>query len=155
MRPISLAAFSIFLLAGAWNSSAATIIGVSWEGAVVSIDSSGGTSSSIGSSGFTGLNSLARTSTGTLISVAGNPLFTTDSTLVRIDSSTGAGTSLGTVTGLPAGSIRALAFSSDDTLFAIANGGGPFSTTDPDDLYTINLSTGAPTLVGNTGFAGI
>ncbi|MBI4340816.1 MAG: PEP-CTERM sorting domain-containing protein [Candidatus Omnitrophica bacterium] len=155
MRQISVALLVFMLASGASGASAATILGVSWEGSVVSIDSSSGSSSSVGSSGFSGLNSLARSSTGQLITVAGHPLLTTDSTLVDINPSTGAGTSLGTITGLPAGTIRAAAFSSSDVLFAIANGGGPFSTTEADDLYTINLSSGVPTLIGNTGFAGI
>ena len=155
MRRVSLAAFCTFLLAGVWSASAATILGVSWEGAVVSIDGSNGTASSIGSSGFTGLNSLGRNSAGVFFSVAGNPLFTTDSTLIRLDPSTGAGTSLGTITGLPAGTIRELAFSPSDVLFAIVNGGGPFGTGVVDDLYTINLSTRVPTLIGSTKFPGV
>src|SRR3989338_1301040 len=116
MRRVHLLVFGAVLLTAACRASAATIIGVSWEGEVVSVDGTSGAQSSIGSSGFTGLNSLARNSAGTFISVAGHPLFTSTSTLISLNPSTGLGTSLGTVSGLPAGTVRALAFAPDDTL---------------------------------------
>ncbi len=51
-------------------------------------------------------------------------------------------------------SVRALTFA-DDKLYAINNGGGRFSTTGADDLYLVDASTGAGTLIGNTGFNGV
>lgn len=155
MQHLSRTAFVAAALAFTQPASAATLIGVSWEGGVVSIDTSAGSFSSIGDSGFAGLNSLARNSAGELYAVAGKPFFDADSTLIRIDPVTGVGTALGTLTGLPGGSVRALAFSSADALFAIGNGGGPSAIGVADDLYTINISTGISSLVGNTGFTGI
>jgi len=155
MRHLSFTLFFATAMVFARPAMAADILGVAWDGLVVSVDSSSGSESAIGPSGFNGLNSLARNKAGQFITVAGHPLFDTDSTLLRLDPTTGVGTSLGTITGISAGRVRALAFSSDDVLFAIINGGGPTAIGVADDLYTINLSTGVPSLVGNTGFSGI
>lgn len=156
MRYPLCAAWVIFTLSALpLQASAATILGVSWDGSVYSVDSSTGGQSSVGSSGFNGLNSLARNQAGQFYSVAGHPLFDTQSTLLRINPSSGAGTSVSTLTGLAAGSVRALAFSSSDVLFAIVNGGGPTAIGVADDLYTINLSSGISTLIGSTGYTGV
>ncbi len=136
-------------------AQASDILGVAWDGTVVLIDESSGTGQDIGPSGFSGLNSLAKSSNGTFYSVAGDPLFTTASTLITIDSSTGLGASVAAVNGLDAGTVRAVAFSPGDVLYAIGNGGGAFGTGIADDLYAINLITGDATLIGNTGFSGI
>lgn len=151
IRFLCLAAFLTF----PWSAHAATILGVGWDGMVVRIDSETGSHETVGSSGFSGLNSLARNSSGGFFSAAGNPLDTTAATLVTIDPLTGLGTAVTTLSGVQAGEVRALAFSSSDVLYAIRNGGGPFATTVADDLYTINVSTGLASAVGNTGLPGI
>jgi hypothetical protein len=124
----------------------ATIISVSWNGTVSSIDGANGTGVLIGHSGFYNLNSLARNSSGILYSVAGG------SPLVTIDPNTGLVEDVMTTT---LSSVRGLAFSRDDVLFAVENGGGPENTVEPDDLFTIDVSTGVATWIGNTGFPGI
>ncbi len=134
---------------------AADILGVAWDGVVSQLDASDGTGQTAGSSGFSGLNSLARSSAGEFFSVAGDA-FASTSTLISIDPLSGLGTSIATVTlGADEVSVRGLAFSPGDVLYAVNNGGGKFSTTDPDALYTIDRSTGTGTLIGSTGFAGI
>lgn len=145
----------IGLFAAPSLAQASNILGVAWEGAVVLIDESDGSGQDLGLSGFSGLNSLAKTSGGIFYSVAGNPLFTTTSTLITIDPSSGLGTAAVVVNGLDAGTVRALAFSSGDVLYAIGNGGGAFGTGIADDLYRIDLATGNATLLGSTGFSGI
>ncbi len=134
---------------------AADILGVAFDGTVSRIDTATGTGSTIGNAGFTGLNSLARNSASEFFSVAGDA-FAPSSTLIRIDSITGLGTSVATVNlGLAEASVRALAFSPTGVLYALNNGGGKFSTTDPDDLYILDPLTGLGTLIGNTGLPGL
>lgn len=143
------------LLAVSQPVFAANLLSVSWDGSVFSIDTVTGNSQSIGPTGFTGLNSLARNSNSQFFTVSGNALFTSNSTLLQVDPLTGSGTALGVIPGLPAGTVRALSFSPGGTLFAVVNGGGSFAIGVADDLYTIALDTQTPALVGNTGFTGL
>ena len=133
---------------------AANLLGISSDGSVFSIDESDGSGGVLGSSGFAGVNSLARSSSGQFVGVSRGLLDPT-ATLFAVDPATGLGTG---ITGLDFGkdidvSVRALTFS-DEKLFAINNGGGRFSTIGADDLYEVNGS-GAGTLIGSTGFTGI
>lgn len=124
----------------------ATLLGCGYGGSFFKIDPNNGTGTSIGATGFDLLNSLARDPSGTFYSVAHRDLIT-------IDPNSGAGTLVATVQ--PQDDIRALAFSSTGVLYAVRNG-GPLGATDvPDDLVTINPSSGAVTVVGNTGRNGI
>lgn len=72
------------------------------------------------------------------------------SSLVSIDPSTGQSTLLRTVDGLK--SIRGLAFSGQNVLYGIEDGGAISGNFQPDWLYTINPATGASAVVGSVGF---
>jgi hypothetical protein len=124
----------------------ATLVGCNQSGSPFKIDHTSGTGTSIGPIGFATTNSLARDASGTLYSA---PF-----ALITINPQTGAGTF---VRDLQPSSpdIRALAFSPANVLFGIRNGGGLGGTTTPDDLVTIDVPSGAVTLVGNTGRAGL
>lgn len=133
-----------------FSQAQAGLIGVSFGGGLYSIDQTNGATTFIGSTGFSALNALAADSGGTIYSTSG-------SNLLSINTTTGAGTSVATISGLGEGtSIRGLAFSSSNVLYAINNGGSPGSTSVDDKLYTINTTTGAATLLGSvTGFKGV
>jgi len=123
----------------------AATIGVGAAGDVFAIDETTGVGTLLGPSGFSGLNSAASDSEGTIYSVAGREIIT-------IDPITGAGT---LVTTLDFGAVRGLAFSPDDILYAIFDGGFSGGLFLPDDLYTIDLSNGTPSLIGSTGSVGL
>jgi hypothetical protein len=119
------------------------MIGVTIDGVVVSIDQSTGAGNTIGNCGFV-VNSLAKDSSGTLYSASGTKLIT-------INPMTGAGTEVATLNfGADPSDVRGLAFSPDNVLYAVVNG---YSSTGigPDHLYTVNVSTGVASLVGDTG----
>lgn len=122
----------------------ATLLGCNQSGSLFKIDHTSGTGTSIGPIGFATTNSLARDASGTLYSA---PF-----ALITINPQTGAGTFVKDLQPSPT-DIRALAFSPANVLFGIRNGGGAGDTTTPDDLVTIDVSSGAVTLVGNTGRA--
>lgn len=127
------------------------LIGVSWAGTpVLRINPATGQSVTVGDAGFTRLNSLAQNGAGILYTAGGAG----DTNLITINPDTGAGTKVGAFAFAPGvvPSVRGLAFSSDGSLYAINNGGPVGTGTVPDDLYTIDLNTGATTLIGNTGF---
>ena len=155
MQRWTLAAVAVYFLSAPTASYAATILGVSFDGGVSRIDESDGSGSSIGDTGFSGVNSLSRRGDGTFFSVA-RALDDAAATLFTIDPSNGAGSSIASLDfGKADASVRGLAFSPSNALFAVNNGGSRFSSTDPDDLYTINVNNGLTSLVGNTGLPGI
>jgi hypothetical protein len=113
------------------------------------------TTTDIGSTGVPGCASLAMSKWGLLYSMCG-PLFGAQQ-LTTIDLTTGHGTMFGTpVKGL---AVMAMTFSPDGTLYAVGDcspapvtfecGGGGDATY--NSLYTVDVSTGAFTLVGSTG----
>ena len=112
------------------------LLGIGFGGSIYSINETTGVGALLGSSGFFGTNSMARDSAGALYSAA-------LSSLVTIHPVTGAGTLGPTLSGFGAEglSIRGLAFSSTDVLYAVNNGGGPGAVAVNDLLYTINAST--------------
>jgi hypothetical protein len=120
----------------------ATLVGCAYGGSFFKIDPNNGSGVLIGPIGFNGLNSLARNSTAEMYSVAGRDL-------IRIDPNTGNGTLVVTIQAPY--DIRALAFSPAGALYAVTNGGGLGATGVPDDLVTIDPSTGIVTVIGNTG----
>ena len=131
-----------------------TAVGVSWsatDSPAYAIDVSTGQSVSLGLTGFLHLNSLAASSSGQLYSAD-------DSRLVRIKPQGGVGdvaVSIGSNINLGT-SIRGLAFSSNDVLYAINNGDPPDQAAGtPDPLYILDRVTGDAQLVGSTGFAAI
>lgn len=127
----------------------ATIIGINFVGTVFSIDETTGSGAAIGPSGFAGTNSMTRNSAGTIYTAEGG---TGTNTLVTINPITGAGTagaSFATSNG-----VRGLAFSSSDVLFAVLDT-GPSGSLGPDSLFTIDVTTGALTLIGATGLTAL
>lgn len=131
------------------------LIGVTWDDTgvptmSVSIDISTGNATAIGTTSFSHLNSLAIDSQGILHSVATTPGGEAQM-LVKIDPVTGAMTGLLAVDTFL--DIRALAFASDDTLFAIHDTG--VTPESPVDLYTLDTATGEEFLIGRPGFVKI
>ena len=133
----------------------ADMIGVSWNSAnspVVQINETTGTGTTVGLSGFFGLNSLAIDNVGTLYSATDHidatpPLLR----LVKINPTTGAGTAGAILDfGAVQPAVRALAFSPQDVLYAINNTGPPGQTV-THDLYTIDVNSGTGTFIGVTG----
>jgi hypothetical protein len=131
-----------------------TAVGVAWDdidSPIYLIDVSTGQSDLASFAGFSRLNSLAATQAGQLYSAD-------DSRLVRINPHGPAGdvaVTIGSNINLGT-SIRGLAFSPKDVLYAINNGDPPDQAgSAPDPLYILDRVTGAAQLVGSTGFAGI
>ncbi len=127
-------------------SVAQDMIGVSWGGDVYSIDSTTGTGTQIGSTGFAsgsgiGTNSMA-IAQGTVWVTYNSGINMTD--FQTVNRSTGAAT---TISSAPI-DIRGFAHDGASTFYAIAN-----STV--DTLYRVDPTTGAMTFVGATGFTGI
>ncbi|MFG0331376.1 MAG: hypothetical protein ACF8PN_15925 [Phycisphaerales bacterium] len=122
------------------SGSAQDMIGVNWGGSVYTMDSSTGTGSLLGPSGWNTLNGMAKDpTTGTIYTHSGG-------TLLTIDPTTGIASFAANMTGLL--SPRGMAFDPAGTLFVIEDG-------QPDKLYTVNVGTGGVSLVGDTGFFGI
>jgi len=134
--------------------AAPAIIAVQFNGGVVSINEATGVGLAVGPSGTSNLNSLAADTSGTLFS-ATNPLGA-GGQLFTINPASGVGTP-GAVLGFGAAvaaDVRGLAFSAANVLFAI-NNTGPAGGLNPDDLFTINVATGAGALIGATGLTGL
>lgn len=106
------------------------------------VDSNTGASTLVGTYGVTGVLAQAFSPDGTLYAIfkAGSA----SAQLATVDIHTGAATPIGSPAGVP---LEAMAFAPDGTLYA-----GNFNT---NNLYKINVSTGAPTVVGALGFTGI
>jgi hypothetical protein len=120
-----------------------TLIGVGWsttDSPVGSIDTATGVWTAIGNSGQTRFNALARDPAEVFYAVAWDGA--TTSWLTTVDPATGAATVVATLS--PFLDVRGLAFDDMGTLFAIHNSSA-------DELYTIDTTTGAATLVGSTG----
>ncbi|HEX6813669.1 MAG TPA: hypothetical protein VF384_18765 [Planctomycetota bacterium] len=119
----------------------ADIRAVSFAGTAYSINSTTGTGAMIGPSGVTNLNSMA---------AFGNLLVCVSNTgmLVSINPITGAGTPI-VATSPALTDVRGLAATPFGVLYAIRNG-SPM-----DLLYTIDVATGATTLIGPTSHPGL
>jgi hypothetical protein len=142
---------TLWSIAVAPNVLCGEILSVSWDDSnspVHTIDTTTGGSRLVGLSGYSRLNSLARNNAGVIYSAGGS----SDATLVRINPNTGGGTIVAT---LNVSDIRGLTFSPNDTLYAVVKSGASDKLTAPDLLYTINVVSGAATLVGNTGMPGL
>ncbi|HEX5051275.1 MAG TPA: hypothetical protein VFZ65_05850 [Planctomycetota bacterium] len=131
----------LFTTASALTTLAAQndMIGVSFGGASYALSSATGTGALLGSSGLSGLNSMAR---------IGSAIYsvTNGGVLALIDPVTGAGIPL-VATSPSLNSVRGLATDPNGVLYAVQDGG---STTIPDILYIIDPSTGNATLIGAT-----
>lgn len=106
------------------------------------VDSNTGAGALVGNFGQSDTYTLAFSQNGTLYGISNG---FSNGTLVTIDRATGHATTVGVSTGV--GNMMSLAFAQDGTLYA-----GSWSN---NNLYTINASTGAASLVGNLGFGGI
>lgn len=139
-------AFSFSLSANAFN-----VTGITFNGNVINIDSQTGDGNPVGSSGFERLNSLAVDSSGRLITATAPwPIEpNTPSTLVQIDSLTGQGTAIATVSGLVNG-IDSMAFSPNNELFAYSRASGG-TVQGNRGLFKIDVLTGQTTFIGSTG----
>src|SRR5262245_52156299 len=134
------------LLAGllASSSAQATPIYIESRGTMLSvINSDTGASTLVGPYGLAGVLSQAFSPDGTLYAFfrGGNASL---AQLARVDLNTGHATPIGAPAGVQ---VEAMAFGPDGTLYA-----GNFNT---NNLYKINVATGAATLVGPLGFDGI
>ena len=144
-HPFVMNTISLFLsvAALATPSVAQDVIGVGWSGEVYEIDLATGSSSVLGSSGYSKLNAMAKSPDGTMYAMS-------DGELLSIDPVTGLASFVASTT---LNSVRGLAFDSAGTLYAAEN---PNATAiDEDILYTIDVGTGATTYIGATGFFGI
>jgi hypothetical protein len=125
---------------GSARSLRATPIYIESRGTTLDIiDSNTGASQAIGPYGVTGVLAQAFGRDGVLYAMfnAGSP----SAHLATVNTQTGAATPIGAATGV---ALQAMAFGPDGTLYA-----GSFTT---NNLYRVDLSTGAPTLVGSLGF---
>ncbi len=127
------------------TGDAAAILAVAWTGEFVGVSSTSGLGGLIGPTGFNNLNSLAQNSNG--VFYAAQRLGPTSGQLLTIDPVTGAGT---VVTAISV-DVRGLAFSANDTLFAIVDPGTGLI----DELHELNPVTGQSTMLGLTGFVSV
>lgn len=127
---------------GTMHSVDQILFGIEGGNKLVTINSSSGVITDIGSIGFNPVSGLAFLSSGSLFSTHSDPR-QPGPQLITINPLTGMGTAVGDVN-FDLGSISGLAFDSSNTLFGVTFFG---------DLVTIDPSTGAITLVGPTGFA--
>ena len=143
---LTLACFTLLAgLVASTPSAQATPIYIESRGTTLFVvDSDTGASTLVGAYGVTGVLAQAFSPNGTLYAIfnAGS----TSAQLATVDIHTGAATAIGSSAGVP---LEAMAFGPDGTLYA-----GNFNP-GTNNLYTINRSTGAATLVGPLGFANI
>lgn len=136
------------------NAGAAVLYGSAYSGPTgpatfYSISPTTGAASPIGPIGFARVGALDFSPVdGTLYGVGFNG---TATVLITIDPSTGAGTEVGPL-GFPDNAgVYDIAFRSDGTLFALSQGFFSQSSAVPVNLYRINSTNGAATLVGALG----
>jgi outer membrane protein assembly factor BamB len=143
-RTLGLACFTLLaaLIASPPAARATPIYIESGGTRLFTIDSQTGAGTLVGSYGVTGVLAQAFGPDGLLYAMfnAGSPA----AHLAMVNTQTGAATPIGAATGVP---LQAMAFGPDGTLYA-----GSFTT---NNLYKVNLSTGAPTLIGSLGFNSI
>lgn len=123
--------------------AAGTLYGIGYyDGLLYEIDPVAGTASSIGNTGITYNMDLAFDSGGTLYATYNNQLWTVDTT-------TGAATSLGAISGVCAGgTIMGIMFDASDVLYATN-----YAVDTQSCLMTIDVGTMTATVVGLTGLS--
>lgn len=145
MRPSFALAFTFSLLALHATLPAQELIAVNFAGQAFGIDSVTGQPRTIGATGVTSCNAMARKN-GVLYATAQTGGSTGPRQLVTIDPITAQATVLFPNLGVD---LRGLApKDGSNELYGIADG-------QPDRLVTIDLTTGQVTTIGNTGFTGI
>ena len=128
------------------------MLAVEWHGNAFLINGETGEDTPLGNTGFTNLNSLARNSRGEFYTVRSNPNFPDDEQLLlTVDPQTGEGTVVTVLDleGVPNVSIRAMAFSPTDELYAIHIAPGTFAL-----LYRIGIETGVGEFIGDPAASG-
>ncbi len=141
MNPLRSLCLAGAALAAASPVTSQDLLGVSWSGSVVRIDSHTGAVSSVGV-GLSGLNCLARGSNGAFYSV--RRVSSSFHMLVTIDPATGATTPIG-----GCADVRGLAEGPGNTLYGVRY--TPFGNT----LIAIDAASGGYATIGSTGFVGI
>jgi hypothetical protein len=136
-----LAAIPVLLAGSVWSQS---IFGAAYSGpgrpaTLYAISPTTGAAGVIGPIGAATVSSIAFAPDGVTLYGVGIVGGLTNFELIKINTSTGAGTPIG-ATGL-SGPCQDMAFRSDGTLFCYSAGG----------IFTINTTTGVATLVGSTG----
>lgn len=126
--------------------AAQDMIGVSWTGSVYSLDSATGSGSLIGASGYTQVNNMAKSPSGTLYACAG---YGVPCTVIEINPTTGAGTMVSTTT---VNSVRGMSYFGN-TLYLVNDSSG--TGVGLDDLYKLDPVSGVATFIGSTGFTGV
>lgn len=139
---------STLLLVGclAGSATAQDIVGVSWSGTTYSLNSTTGAGVTLGNTGYSQINNMAKSPAGKLYAASG---YGVSVTIIEINPTTGVGTAVTTST---LTSVRGMAYLGS-TLYVINDSSG--TGIGLDDLYTMNVSTGAVTYVGSTGYYGV
>jgi hypothetical protein len=143
--------FAIVFSLAAGIAAAQDLLGVSWAGQVVRIDSATGAATAIGT-GLLGQNSLARDANGVFWSShrTGSTVSTWVHHFTTIDPNTGAAT----IVHSNVIDIRGMASAGGTMMWGIHNTvAGSISSI--DDLVLIDMATGAITTIGSTGIAAI
>lgn len=140
---LSLVAGVGLALAASVSALAQDIVAVSWSGSTYAIDGASGSGALIGPSGFSGLNAMAKDSSGKLWTTSSDDLLT-------VDPITGAASFVVTMNN-GVNSVRGMAWYSS-RLYVVQDGG---STTLPDELYVIDVATGNATLIGIMNYPNI
>jgi hypothetical protein len=131
------------LSACAAPAARAQLFGVTSGGDLVLIDRTTGVGTVIGNSGF-GANDACVDHAGHILSGGGNP-----DQIIAIDPTTGAGSIFLNTTGRPTGYfIRGMSVSPDNVLYVALS---QIDTTTIDRLASIDMTTGAYTVIGPTG----
>jgi len=130
----------------------ATLIGISHDGSVAKINAKTGAGIKFGDSGVGGTNALASNSNGSLFSTYGIAGGSTG--FITLDPFSGKGETFKII---PAfyHNIRGLAFSEENLLYMIRDGGVSFGSFLFDELWTIDLANGNYSKIGQLNFSGI
>jgi hypothetical protein len=122
--------------------AAEQFLGVDWAGDVFHMDSTTGATMFVGASGLTNVNSMARDTLGRNFVISEDALGAAQ--LVQLDPLTGGGSS---VVPLAVAEVTGAAFGPGDVLYVTTY---PTGLGLGSDLHTVDVGTGAATLVGNT-----
>jgi hypothetical protein len=138
---LSLAAF---FAAGATAVAQSGLYAIDYSGNLIHLNTTTGAGTLVGATGFAATNSAAADSLGRIFTVGGNP-----DQLILVNAATAASTVFLNLASRPFGyGVRGLAFDPQDHLYAVLS---QADVTTPDLLATIDMNTGAYTVVGSTG----
>ncbi|NER92730.1 MAG: hypothetical protein F6J86_02530 [Symploca sp. SIO1B1] len=157
---VLVAVTAFFALVPSVTSANAVLVGFKSGGKIFAIDEVSGEGTFLNSSGLGFINSAASNSKGSIYTVLNQNQVRSGSgrnvltQLITVDPVTGEPTP---VTDIGFADVRGLAFSPEDKLYAIFDGGRDYRSGAflPDKLYTIDLSSGHLYFVGSTGATGL